>query len=212
VYRGNDYKVTIICRKHGEFEQWPFDHYYSGVGCPVCKSDWIRLTQEQFLQKCRAMHGDRYDYSKVEYHSDKRKVTIICRKHGEFSQQPSSHIDGQGCPRCQSSHGENEVISVLKKLHIKFVHRARLITGSGCHFDFYLPIFRFLIEYNGAQHYEPYVIFGGQEAFDALRQRDAFKKRWARANGYRLIVIPYTIVNIEGYLRKRLGYPAKEAA
>ncbi len=43
-----------------------------------------KLTTEQFIEKSRQVHGNRYDYSKVNYINSRTKVTIICPKHGEF--------------------------------------------------------------------------------------------------------------------------------
>lgn len=59
-----------------------------------------RLTQEEFLTKCHACHGDRYDYSQAHYVNGRTKIVIICRKHGPFSQQAQSHYRGHGCPVC----------------------------------------------------------------------------------------------------------------
>jgi hypothetical protein len=59
-----------------------------------------KLTTEEFIKKARAVHGDRYDYSKVEYVDAKTDICIICKQHGEFWQRPSHHIDGRGCKKC----------------------------------------------------------------------------------------------------------------
>ena len=64
---------------------------------------------ENFIEKASKTHGDRYDYSKVEYVNAKTKVCIICRQHGEFWQDPSKHIKGRGCPKCRKSHLEERV-------------------------------------------------------------------------------------------------------
>ena len=58
------------------------------------------LTTEEFIKKAREVHGDKYDYSKVEYVNSTTKVCIICPKHGEFTQSPKKHIAGQGCEKC----------------------------------------------------------------------------------------------------------------
>lgn len=60
-----------------------------------------RLTTEEFTKKAKEVHGDKYDYSKVEYVNNKTKVCIICPKHGEFWQTPEHHINGHGCKKCQ---------------------------------------------------------------------------------------------------------------
>lgn len=59
-----------------------------------------KLTTEEFIKKAREVHGDKYDYSKVEYVNSKEKVTIICPEHGEFLQSPQKHLSGQGCIKC----------------------------------------------------------------------------------------------------------------
>ena len=59
-----------------------------------------RLTTEEFISKAREVHGDRYDYSKVEYKNAKTKVKIICPIHGVFEQSPDAHLHGQGCRDC----------------------------------------------------------------------------------------------------------------
>ena len=60
-----------------------------------------KLTIEEFIAKARAIHGNKYDYSSVEYYRNKNKVEIICTHHGKFSQTPSNHMRGQGCPKCK---------------------------------------------------------------------------------------------------------------
>lgn len=60
----------------------------------------MRKTTEEFIKEAREIHGDKYDYSKVEYKGDSVKVCIICPEHGEFWQVPNSHLKGCGCPSC----------------------------------------------------------------------------------------------------------------
>lgn len=60
-----------------------------------------KLTQEEFLQRCKSVHGDKYDYSEAIYNGKDKKVTIICKLHGNFLQTPHNHIVGcQNCPTC----------------------------------------------------------------------------------------------------------------
>jgi len=60
-----------------------------------------KLTTEQFIEKARAIHGDKYDYSKVEYVNAKTKVCIVCKEHGEFWMRPDNFINSkQECPGC----------------------------------------------------------------------------------------------------------------
>lgn len=102
-YKGKDVKVLIICPEHGEFWQTPHNHL-NGAGCPKCKyknfSEKYKDTAKTFIEKARLMHGNKYDYSKVEYVDSHTKVRIICPEHGEFWQRPNNHIHGWGCAKC----------------------------------------------------------------------------------------------------------------
>lgn len=72
----------------------------------------VRKTKEQFIADARAIHGNKYDYSKVEYEGNAKKVCIICPTHGEFLQRPNSHLSGHGCPFCKCDVYKNKVQSV----------------------------------------------------------------------------------------------------
>lgn len=104
-YKDAKTSVTIICPIHGEFEQTPTSHL-SGSGCSICNRTISaakrRKSTEDFIKKAQAVHGDKYDYSKVEYVTSATKVCIICKDHGEFWQLPNSHIKGHGCLICRS--------------------------------------------------------------------------------------------------------------
>ena len=59
-----------------------------------------KLTTEEFIEKAKKIHGDKYNYSKVEYYDSYTKVCIICPEHGEFWQQPRVHLNGGRCSIC----------------------------------------------------------------------------------------------------------------
>lgn len=96
-YINSNIKVSIICPKHGRFEQDPSSHL-SGSGCPICANK--NLNTERFVERAMLKHGGRYDYSKVIYRKSTQKVCIICSEHGEFWQTPNTHLQGGGCPEC----------------------------------------------------------------------------------------------------------------
>ena len=113
-YKNAITKVTIICPEHGEFEQTPNSHL-RGYGCSRCS----RLTTEDFIRRAGEIHGDKYDYSKVDYKDSQTKITIICPKHGEFQQRPSNHLRGKGCPYCADNLKltKEEFIKKAKEIH-----------------------------------------------------------------------------------------------
>lgn len=103
VYKTNKDKIDIICRVHGIFSQRPNDHL-SGKGCRKCSiaktCEAQRKNKDLFVKQAIGVHGDKYDYSKVEYKSNKDKVEIICRYHGSFFPTPKNHLKGAICLKC----------------------------------------------------------------------------------------------------------------
>jgi superfamily II DNA or RNA helicase len=99
-YTNSNKLIEIICQKHGSFFQKPSDHT-SGKGCLKCSGS-VKKTTEQFIKESVDIHGDRYDYSKVNYTGAWDKVEIICREHQmSFFQYPVNHVTkSQGCPAC----------------------------------------------------------------------------------------------------------------
>jgi len=98
IYKNVNEKVCIVCLEHGEFWQTPYEHL-NGHGCPKC-SGRAKLTIEEFIDKAKEIHGDKYDYSMVDYINNSTKVCIICPQHGEFWQTPREHLKGHGCFEC----------------------------------------------------------------------------------------------------------------
>lgn len=122
VYKGAIVDMCITCLQHGDFWQTPHDHL-SGSGCPICglKSRVRKRTDtiDQFIEKARKIHGDKYDYSKVEYVNNRTKVCIICPIHGEFWQTPDKHINRkQGCPKCARNCKDNKETFIKKAKEI----------------------------------------------------------------------------------------------
>ena len=103
--------VCIICPEHGEFWQLPNPHS-TGVGCPKCRGR--NKSSEDFIAEAIEVHGDKYDYSKVNYIDARTKVCIICPEHGEFWQTPRSHLSGSGCPICNHGFTREYKLSLLK--------------------------------------------------------------------------------------------------
>ena len=77
------------------------------------------------IEKAKNIHGDKYDYSKVEYINARTKVCIICPIHGEFWQTPSSHLIGCGCQQCGYKLIKNKMSNTLEQFmeKAKEVHR-----------------------------------------------------------------------------------------
>lgn len=97
-YKNSHSKIEIICLLHGVFKQTAGSHK-GGSGCPLCAGNYTLETNE-VIQQFKIIHGDRYEYSKVEYVGAFKEVVITCKVHGEFKQMPRTHKKGSGCPKC----------------------------------------------------------------------------------------------------------------
>jgi hypothetical protein len=155
-YNGLSSSVTITCPKHGKFVQNAGVHK-NGHGCPECaktKLNELRYTPDAFIDAARLVHCDaEYDYSCAKYAGCRSPVTIVCPKHGEFTQIAYYHLNGNGCPQCgiakttNKSAAEYEIIEFLKSSGVNNIEHSW--RGLGFEVDIYLPDYKLGIEYNG---------------------------------------------------------------
>ena len=106
-YRGVRSKSLITCKKRGHRFLSDANNHLSKKGCPGCceegRTERVRSNTEEFIEKAIKVHGDKYDYSLVDYETAHLWVKIICPDHGEFEQKPNSHLNGHGCSSCGNS-------------------------------------------------------------------------------------------------------------
>ena len=127
-YTNSHEKTKIICEKHGVFLQLPKNHVRRGQGCPLCgsikKGLSRRLSQEDFLNRSREIHGNQYEYDTVIYKTARDFILIKCKKHGIFSQRAGGHLSRRGCPKCRyikssksNSKSQEEILELFKETH-----------------------------------------------------------------------------------------------
>lgn len=121
--------TTITCKIHGDFEQTPYNHL-KGSGCHECGKIKMGLSHrrntEWFIATAKLRHGDTYDYNMAVYSGAKSRISIICRKHGKFTQLPNNHLYGSGCRTCNlAKHGRKPLTFA------DFISRARDIHPVG---------------------------------------------------------------------------------
>ena len=174
------------------FEQLPSEHL-RGRKCFNCYGKFS--STEDFIKKANIIHKNKYDYSLVNYVNNHSKVKIICPIHGMFEQIPNSHLIGKGCPVCKNSKGELEIENYLKEKKIVFEHPKKfsdLKDKKLLSYDFYIPDYNLLIEYNGEQHYKwKKGLQSSLHDFHRQLHHDWLKRRYARKNGFRLLIISY---------------------
>lgn len=107
-YKNNQSKVKVVCSIHGVFEI-PACKHLQGRGCPNCSG--YKISNEDFINRVKIIHGNKYDYSQVEYKQMHKKIKIICQIHGEFSQTPDRHLNG-GCNKCaREKYGRDKTLT-----------------------------------------------------------------------------------------------------
>jgi hypothetical protein len=125
-------KVIIICPIHGEFLQTPNVHLF-GHGCRKCAnnsiSNALKYDINEFIELANKKHNNVYNYDKVIYINNVTKIIITCPIHGDFTQIPRGHLNGQGCPKCNKTYKLTQKIFIKRanKLHKKFYNYDKFI-------------------------------------------------------------------------------------
>ena len=130
-YKNQYTEVELICplEGHGIFSVVPKDHLSKKMrGCPICKPPLRKINTQVFINDAKEIHGEKYDYSKVEYKNRNEKVEIICKEkgHGSFFRNYRSHVENrQGCNLCKvteraNSHSDNTPKNKPKKVSPRY--------------------------------------------------------------------------------------------
>lgn len=125
-YINSQRKVIITCKIHGDFWQRPIDHL-KGCGCRACAGN-KKLTTQEFIENAKKVHGDRFDYTGVEYKGAHIPITIVCKDCGAIiNTTPHSHVVGGGCVNCR----------IIEHTRTKesFIEQARKVHGDKYDYD-----------------------------------------------------------------------------
>ena len=208
-YKGIHTKGEIKCNEcEYIFEQSPNNHS-RGNGCPKC-SGLYKPTTEEVIERFEEVHEvGRYDYSDFKYKNMNNKGYIKCNVcNNKFLQYPTHHLEGKGCPKCNESKGEKEISKILDNLNITYKSQKTFKdckNVSPLRFDFFIPEYNLLIEYNGIQHYKPVEYWGGEETFKSRLKNDKIKENYCKNNNINLLIIPYTeFNNIEKIIKNKI--------
>lgn len=209
VYKTRTDKVIIICKKHGEFLQSMVDHI-SGHGCRECGKSIGNLkkmyTQNEALLKIKRIYKDTFLYDNFIYNGYLKKSKLTCRDHGDFEATYTRMLGGTSCPGCRRTFGEYQVAKWLDENDIEYIEQYSNETckfKQKLRFDFLLPKFNIIIEYDGKQHFKEVKHF--HDSLDSRILKDKIKNKWAKDNGYKMIRIPYKkIKKISEILNKEI--------
>lgn len=215
-YITEEIKIVILCKKHGEFLQTPHSHL-KGQGCRKCiyeiRSNNMKMSQKEFIEKSTRMHRSKYDYSMVEYDHSRSKIIIICKDHGKFLQRPDQHMSGSGCPKCKYSIGEIKIENILKGKNVNFIPQyilKKLRYKYPLRFDFGIldknKNLLCLIEFNGKQHYAYAEYFHkNKRNFKISQKRDELKIKHCIENDIKLFTIRYN-ENVEKRMHEIVNF------
>lgn len=203
-YQGNKVKVTVICPVHGEFQQTPSDHL-SGRGCRKCSYEQrginSRISQEEFERRAHIRWGSRFKYGK--YTGMHSYIEVTCPEHGVFLVTPHNHLMGCGCPRCQETSGEFLIRKYLEDNRYSYKSQVRIVLPKTINgINIMIPDFivfannkKYIIEYNGIQHYQyiPFFHSGGVSDFNKQQTRDNLLRTLCKRSNIKLIEIDYRL-------------------
>ncbi|PCJ29217.1 MAG: hypothetical protein COA94_02040 [Rickettsiales bacterium] len=190
-YVKDNEKVTIQCENNHKFDMTP-NSVKSGCWCPKCSGHCPIQAEE----KLKTVILERGGTLLSDYVKGKEKVTIQCENGHEFMMPPSDVKSGCWCPICNESKGERKCRVFLEKMNIEYVREATckylgILEMSRRRYDFYVPIYKLLIEYDGVQHFEDIAFFDNVPLKE--RQRiDERKTHVALEYGYNILRIDYT--------------------
>lgn len=169
--------------------------------CPWCESRPYTYTVDMILQKVKELWGDEYQVLQIDNiqreKGNKSRRILVCHKKCGFKYTVNYHhfMHGQGCPRCKKSHGERKVRKYLEAhgFYFQEQYTIRTLNGRYLKCDFYLEENgqKYIIEYNGIQHYQPIEWFGGEQGYRSQCIRDQEKVEYCKLNNIELIIIPY---------------------
>ena len=128
-YLGSHKKIEINCHKHGAFWQRASNHLL-GRGCNDCgDEDRLKFKTKDlsdFIKQAKLVHKGLYKYEKVNYINSHTNVLITCKRHNDFTQLPTHHLKGSGCPKC----GDEQVAIKSRITQEEFIKQSNIIHNN----------------------------------------------------------------------------------
>lgn len=192
-------KVELYCKEHDcHFFASPNGYLYKHkVEC--CPKFSHKKSPEQFRKEIENLIG--FIIPLEDYKGNEEKIKFKCLKHNYvWEATPSNVTTIKHCPKCNNTlHNEKKIDSILTQWGYHFIKQKRFsdcIDKRSLPFDFYLPDFNVLIEFDGEFHYMP-VRKGNmtnEEAIEHMKRtqkHDQIKTQYCKDNNIPLIRIPY---------------------
>lgn len=199
-YRGNMAKIKCCHNACGFIWEIRPNDIMNGHGCPRCNGG-LEWNNQRLQDELAKRYGEDYTVLGVVVDA----ITKVDIRHNVcgnvWNVKPVSITLEQQCPYCHArSRGEQWIDGWLKDQGVNFNSQQ---VFDDCRderclpFDFYLPSYNLVIEYDGEQHYHPVKMFGGKESYEYTHRHDLIKNKYCEDNGINLLRIPYTVKGTE---------------
>lgn len=199
VYYNNKHKVTWKCQCDcGNICYATTENLRRG-DTPSCGC----VTKEHRQAQLKDLSGQKFGHLLVlEWigtinHNSRYKVRCDCGKEYEIYAQNLTQGTTTSCGCVKESRGEIKIRELLIQNNINFVNQKTfddfILPSQGKpRYDFFLPDYNILIEYDGEQHFKAIPNWGGIDGLQERQERDNFKNKYAIEKNLILIRIPYT--------------------
>jgi len=200
--------IKLTCKLHGDFylKANHFTKTNKHTGCPDCmKNDGLSTRRTHVINDIIKLAEERKGRLLDNiYIGWRKKYHFVC-EHGNIFVGIPDTIQNRNvwcnCRKCnphKSSKGEDKIKEYLIKHNIEYVREKRFenLKSDAEHylfFDFYLPEYKILIEYDGKHHYHPVNYYGGEKVFKRMLINDQMKNKYVEQSKIlHLLRIPYT--------------------
>lgn len=195
---------TWICLKCKSDYQSAYCTFQKGIRCPYCHGTKVNKTNWAYGNREMKEWAKNSQFLKTVTNGSNKKIVWICidcKK--EWNASIKGFLRGRRCPYCNNSKGEKCIEMILSEHHIENTTQYRF---PDCRNNKPLPfdhaIFNDgkligLIEFHGTQHYNPIEYWGGKKHLESIQLRDQIKLEYCQKHNIPLLIIPYTIENIE---------------
>lgn len=197
-------KIELWCKKHGRFLIKIDGLIKHGIGCPWCKKERGERTKVFIDIKTLRMAARQHQgmcLSQTYKGLDARHW--FCCEYGNVFQTTMRMIRDKNvwcsCKSCRPtrrSNAEDLIADYLSKRRIRFETEKRFPDlrsdcGQPLSFDFYLPDYGIVIEYDGKQHFVGIEYFGGDDVQRRITVNDDVKNEYIKKSGMNIIRIAY---------------------
>lgn len=190
-------KLLIQCDENHIYET-NYNCFQQGKRCPECNKEKMKNLKTHSYEYIKTyIENEGYRLLSKTYEKSKKKIKLLCPNNHEWNVTFDNFQQGKRCPICNISKGERRIIDWLDNNNIEYIYEKTFekllgVGGGNLSYDFYLPKYNLLIEYQGGFH-DGTVIGNYQtdEQFLIQQEHDKRKREYADENNIKLLEIWY---------------------